>query len=116
MALTTQQKAELLAAYQGSPELQALVQAAGIGDVIDGMRELYASQRRQAAAAALAGNVNITVADWAAVDSFLATGIAGPAAIEIGKAVKAKIAAHDTAGLGPLLIAMYAAALTHWNL
>lgn len=116
MALTNQQKADLLTLYQNSAALQTLVQAAGINDVIDGMRDLYASQRQQSAVTALTGNVSVTVADWPALEAFLASGLAAPAAIEITKKVGVAVAARNASALGPGLVALYAAVKAHFSL
>lgn len=116
MALTNQQKSDLLAAYRASPALQALVTSAGMAEVVDGMRELYAVERQQSAIATLSGNVVVTVSDWPALESYLASGLAAPAAVEIAKRIGTAIAARNATPLGPGFAALYGAIKQHWNL
>lgn len=76
--------------------------------------DAYANTQKGAAVTALTG-VSVTIADWTAVTTYLASG--NPRIItDVIADLNTAVQSNSTANLGPLLMALYAAVKAHFGL
>lgn len=91
----------------------AEIAANGLEETTQQIRDVYITTKMTSAQTAIGAAVTMSVADWAAVDAFMASGVSATALYPIRAAIAAKIAAKDVAGLGVLLLTFFAADKAH---
>jgi hypothetical protein len=105
MALTNEQKALLDAMYDGSAAMQSLFTSLGTEGTFSLLREWAAERGVTEATAGLASAGTLSNVNWTVIDAVTAAGVPSAAISGLLAAVVAKLEAHDTTGLFPLLLA-----------
>lgn len=103
MALTTQEQTAIRAIID---------REGGLQNVLEHVRALHISDRQQAALTDLGTAITVTVSDWAKIGAHV-TNASNITLHAILEAIETAAAARNTAILGPLLVALYAAARKH---
>ena len=84
----------------------------GLQNVLEQVRDLHISDRQQAALTDLASALTVTVTDWPKIGAHVSAA-SNITLHAILNAIEAAAAARNTAQLGPLFVALYAAAAKH---